>query len=121
MLFNSKLTTTSEHFEEHLNKRKKARRKGCKPGEVFENGVCMQKIGYHNRHHRSHYMPTLIHRRPIVYTQPFYTHQNITPPPVIRVQTEAVPNNNSNNYKIYILLSILLVALITILILLNKN
>lgn len=132
MPFNSNLTTCSEHYTEHNTNRKhrRAKRHGCKPGEVYENGVCMQKIGYrhphrHHRHHR-HYLPSLRYRRPIVYTQPVftqpvYTHPGITPPPVIRVEAESKDTESSGNMKLYLVLAIVIVSLISIFILLSNR
>lgn len=107
-----------EKFTEHHNH--KHHRQNCKPGEVYENGVCMQKIGYGHRHHR-HYLPSLDYRSPIVYTYPVYNRPIYTTPKVIKVTETSSTTPDTSNFNLYLLLVFFIVMFVSIFLVIFKR
>ena len=89
----------------------------CSPGEVFENGVCMQKIGY-DHHRRGYRRPShrrgYIHHDPTIYTQPVVYRQ-----PVVYTKTVTGTSTSSSDvsslwdhYGSYVWIVLLVVLII---------
>ena len=111
-----------EKLTEH-HKHRKHHRQNCKPGEVYENGVCMQKIGYGHRHHRHHrhYLPPLDYRSPVVYTYPVYNRPIYTTPKVIKVTEPTSSTSHSSNFNLYLLLVFFIVMFVSIFLVVFKR
>lgn len=95
----------------------------CAPGQVFENGVCMQKIGYGHqgrRYRRSPYRPGYIHHERAIYTRPVvYTE------PVVYTRTvtgTTVPSSDTfwDIYGNYIWITIFLVLIIFVVLMMSN-
>ena len=97
------------------------RHRQCKSNEVWENGVCTQRIGYGNRHRRHEYGygPNYNRRRPVVYTQPVIYRQ-----PVVYRTGDSEPASFWDTYSNYIWIAIfisLIIFLVTVMSNLQKR
>lgn len=95
----------------------------CGPGQVFENGVCMQKIGY-GHHRRGYRRPP--YRRGYIYDIPrVYSDPVVYREPVVYTRTvtgTTVPSSDSfwDIYGNYILIVIFLILIIFVVLMMSN-
>ena len=104
-------------------RRRRYNNRHCGPGQVFENGVCMQKIGYGD-HRRGYRRPP--YRRGYIYDEPsVYSGPVVYREPVVYTRTitgRTIPSSDSfwDIYGNYIWIAIFLILIIFVVLMMSN-